>query len=180
MIAFERIAMLALGELPDADAHEVEDHVLSCSACALVLEHVLDLGERIADLTRTGGAFMLAGPLVAMLDRDRMVTRSYRIARGGSVACTVDASDIYSAMHLEVDTRGPRRLDLLYEAVSGGYRLEDVPFERDSGEVVFVQPAEYLRTLPTESKRIRVIAVDDAGERVLGEYTLHHTAYIPR
>jgi hypothetical protein len=180
VIAFERLAMLALRELPEHEALEVEEHVLGCDGCAAILEGILDLGDRIAEVTRSGGAFLLAGPtLVERLVRDRMVTRTYRASPGGQVHCTVDAGDVYTAMHLALDTRGLRRIDLLYGAASGGYRIDDVPFDPDGGEVVFVQPAEYLRTLPTERKTIRLIAVDDAGERVVGEYVLNHTAYRP-
>jgi hypothetical protein len=179
VIAFERLAMLALGELPEDQRPEVEEHVLGCDHCASVLEALLDLGEVLPRVVRDGVVRMLPGrALVELLDREHLVTRRYRLDAGGQVACTVDAKDIYTAMHLGgVDTRGVKRIDWLYGSPSSQYRLEDIPFQPGDSEIVFVQPATYLRTLPTERKTIRLIAVDDAGERVLCEYTLNHTAF---
>jgi hypothetical protein len=181
MIAFEKLAMLALGELPESEATEVEDHVLSCSDCAGVLERLLDLGARVTEVTREGSTFMLAGQaLVGELERVGLVTRTYRMGPGGEVACTVDAKDIYTALHLSLDTRGEvGRVDMVYESPTGKYRVDDVPVDRDAGEVVFVQPAEYIRTLPSERKTILLIGVGSDGERILGEYVLDHTAFRP-
>jgi hypothetical protein len=99
------------------------------------------------------------------------------MAPGGEVSCTVDARDVYTAVRLRLDTRGLERVDLLYEAPSARYRIEDVPFDAAAGEIVFVQPGEYLRTLATERKVLRLIAVVGDEERVMGEYVLKHTAF---
>ena len=181
MIAFERLAMLALGELPPQEAEQVEDHVIGCDGCAAVLERLLDLGDRIEEVTRVGAAFMLAGhALVGRLERDGLITRSYEIGPGGQVACSVGAPDLYTRMRLALDTAGVRRIDLLYESPSAAYRVADVPFDAASGEVVFAQPGDYLRTLPTERKTVRLVSVEDGADRLLGEYVLNHTAYVPR
>jgi hypothetical protein len=180
MIAFERLAMLALGELSEADAAEVEEHVLGCDACAAVVERLVELGERMREVARAGGVGMMPGhALVEQLASERLVTRTYRIAPGGSVACTVGGRDIYSAMYLEVDLHGVRRLDLLYDAPSLTFRLQDLPFDPERGELTFVRAAEELRLLPTERKTIRLVSVEDGGDRLLGEYVLNHTAYRP-
>jgi hypothetical protein len=180
MIAFERIVLLALHELPDVEAVEVEDHVVRCTECAATLERLLDVGERVATLTRTGQVYLLAGTgLIRVLERERMITRNYRMPPGGQVFCTVDASDIYTAMHLGLDTRGVRRLDLVYEAASGGWRIEDFPFDPAEPEIVFALPGSYLRTLPSERKTIKAVAVDQGSERVIAEYVLNHTAFSP-
>jgi hypothetical protein len=178
VIAFERLAMLALGELPVEEAVVVEEHVLGCTGCAAVLERLLELGERIGEVTRHGEAFLLAGrPLVDQLQAEGMITRRYEMGPGGEVSCTVDARDIYTCMCLKLDARALRRIDLIYEAPSARYRVEDLPFGPD--EVVFVQPATYIRTLPTERKTIRLMAVDDEGERAVATYVLNHTAFRP-
>jgi hypothetical protein len=178
VIAFERLVMLARGELAEPDAAETEEHVLACTGCANVLEQLLDLGERLGALVRAGAGGMLAGPeIVGLLEREKLVTRSYRIPPGSAVACTVDARDLYTAIHLTADLHGIARIDLVHEAPSRTYRVNDVPFTAGVGEIVFVQPGVYLRTLPTERKTLRLLAVDDAGERVIGEYVLEHTAF---
>jgi hypothetical protein len=178
MIAFERLSMLALGELPDDEAVAVEEHVLGCAGCAAVLERLLDLGEGIAEVTRLGGAFLLVGRgVVDRLEAEGMITRRYAIVSGGAVACTVDARDLYVSMRLELETRGLSRLDLLYESPIARHRFEDVPF--DPGEVVFSMPATFLRTLPTQREELRLVAVEGDGERTAAAYELHHTAFRP-
>jgi hypothetical protein len=179
MIAFDRLAMLALGELPQEEAAAVEEHVLGCDECAARLERMIDLGQGLSALARAGstGGLLAGEAIVELLEREHLVTRRYRIAPGGQVACTVDAGDVYSAMYLAADTSGARRVDWIYHSPTAGYRVEDVPFH--AGGVTFVMPAAYLRTLPTQRKTIRLVAVDDTGERLLGEYVLDHTAYSP-
>jgi hypothetical protein len=174
MIAFERLASLALGELDDDAAAEVEEHVLGCSRCAAVLESLLELGDRLAEVARSGTRMLAGRALVDRLAAAGLVTRTYSIAAGGQVACTVDDRDLYSAMRLSADTRGERRVDVVFLSPERDIRYEDVPFEPDG--VVFVHPAHYLRTIPSGRKMLRLVAVDDQGDRVLAEYVLNHTA----
>ena len=181
MIAFERLAQLALAELPEEEARAVEDHVLGCDGCAAVLERLLDLGDGVREATAAGSAFLLAGRgLVERLERGGMVTRRYEIPAGGSVACTVDAHDIYSSLRLHLDARGVRRLDMFHDSPKGRERYVDLPFDPASGDFVFVQPGDYLRTLPTGRATLRLVSVEETGDRLLAEYVLNHTGYTPR
>jgi hypothetical protein len=59
--------------------------------------------------------------------------------------------------------------------VRGDTRIPDVPF--DAAGVSTISPAVELRKLPTVAIPIRLIAVSDAGERMIAEYTMSHTAY---
>ena len=54
-------------------------------------------------------------------------------------------------------------------------RVEDVPFDPDAGEVLSLPAAAELRKMPAHTFRVQLVAVDDAGERPLGEYTFAHT-----
>jgi hypothetical protein len=42
-----------------------------------------------------------------------------------------------------------------------------------SGGVLVSTNIDMLRALPATTLRLRLLAVDDRGERVLGEYTFH-------
>ncbi len=53
--------------------------------------------------------------------------------------------------------------------------MEDVPFAPDAGEVLSLPSAAALKKLPANTLRVQLIAVDKAGERLLGEYTFAHT-----
>ena len=179
MIAFERLAMLVAGDLSPEEAAPVEEHVLSCDACAATAERLVVLTETVRETTRDGGTPMLVGrALVARLEQDGLVTRRYRVPAGGEVACTVTAEDIYTAMRLEVDARGATRLDIVYQSPRGVIRYEDVPF--DGGGIVYVHPSWYLRPLPTAKNRVRIVSVTAEGDHVLGEFVFDHTAFAPK
>lgn len=63
-------------------------------------------------------------------------------------------------------------------AYEGEHRMEDVPFDATSGEVVYVPPIAFVRTLPAHSFVVRALAVGADGERVLGEYTFNHSPHL--
>jgi hypothetical protein len=53
--------------------------------------------------------------------------------------------------------------------------VEDVPFDPDAGEVLYLPSAAELKKLPAHMSRLQLVAVDESGERSLGEYTFAHT-----
>ncbi len=178
MISGETLLMLALGELSGADADEADEHVLGCSECASRIERLVRLGIGTRDLVRAGKTWLvLSRRLLERIDYERLASRTYRIGPGESVACGVGTDDVYALTHLEADLAGVRRVDLLVPDL--GIRAEDVPFDRERGEVVFVERSDHVRALPSGAIRLALVAVDDKGDRTLGEYTLSHTAYEP-
>jgi hypothetical protein len=52
--------------------------------------------------------------------------------------------------------------------------VEDVPFDPDAGELLSLPSAAALRKLPAHTSRVRLVAMDEAGARPLGEYTFAH------
>lgn len=64
-----------------------------------------------------------------------------------------------------------RRVDL----VTSGGRFEDVPFDAAAGEVLMLPAPAELKRRGAFTHHVRLLAVDDTGERVLGEYTFLHT-----
>lgn len=181
MIAIERLASLALGELTDTDAADVEEHVLDCDACAARLELLVELGQAVKDLVTCGGVPLPAPPeLLARLQHEGLVTRTYRIAPGGAVQCTVAADDVYVALHLSIPADPAARIDFIYEAEGLHFRIDDIPFDPERRMVTVAQTAGFLRGLPTGRGTVRLVAVDVDGERALAEYTLNHTAMAER
>ena len=55
------------------------------------------------------------------------------------------------------------------------WRMEDVPFAPNADEVLALPSATALKKLPAHTFRVRLVAVDGARERPLGEYTFAHT-----
>jgi hypothetical protein len=172
MIPLERLIASALGELAADDDAEIEGHVLSCSSCAAAYAGLLRLGPALAALVRGGHCYMAVTPLlVERLERERLVTRRYRLAPGEVVPCTVGADDLYSLTTLEADLSDFERVDLL----RGDARVPDVPFEPTC--VRTLSPADALRRLPTMRLPLRLVAVTADGDRPIAEYTLSHTAF---
>ena len=178
MIELDRLIALALGELDPAEESVVEEHVLECDQCAAILERLLETGDAVRELIGDGGiALVGSGHIIDRLERAGLVSRTYRIAPGETVPCTVGATDIYSAAHLEVDLSGVRRVDLVRASLLGSGRVEDVPFDPARGTISMLTPSALIRTFPSMLFTLTLIAVDADGERVLGEYRLDHTAF---
>jgi hypothetical protein len=175
VIGVERLIACALGDLAGDAADEVEEHVLSCSACAATYAKFVRLGPAIRALVRDGGTTVPATPaLVDAAEAAGLVTRRYVLTPGAVVPCTVDASDIYSlTSYVGLDLAGVSRLDF----VRAGTRIADVPFDARAGRLYMLTRAETLRALPTMKLPIRLVAVEDGGERTIAEVTLDHTAF---
>jgi hypothetical protein len=177
VIALDRLVSLALGELAEEEANVVEEHVLECDACALRLELLVDLGQAVKELVSAGSVLLPATPgLLARLEQEGLVTRTYRMGPGEAVECTVAADDVYVALQLSIPADPGPRIDFIYEAEGMHFRLDDIPFDRARMLVTIAQTARFLRTLPTGSGTVRLVAVDGDGERSLSAYVLNHTA----
>lgn len=173
MIAIDRLAACALGDLAGDTELAVEEHVVSCGACAAIYEAMVRIGPAIAELVRAGAVVVPATPaLIARLEVEGLVSRRYLLAPGATVPCTIGAGDVYALTTLEADLTGVARVDV----VRGTRRYADVPFDRAAGRIHLLVASELLRSLPTGAIPVRAIAVEPGGERTLGEYTLDHTA----
>lgn len=49
-----------------------------------------------------------------------------------------------------------------------------MPFDAAAGEVLFAAKLSEVRGQPAHELVVRLLAVDDAGEREIGRYTFHH------
>jgi hypothetical protein len=177
VIAADRLIACALGELAGDAADEVEEHVLSCGACAAKYASFVRLGPAIRALVRDGDATVPATrALVDAAEAAGLVTRRYVLTPGAVVPCTVDAHDIYSLTIYEgLDLAGVSRLDV----VRPGGRLVDVPFDARAGRLYMLTRGEMLRALPTMKLQIQLVSVESGGDRTVAEVTMDHTAFDP-
>jgi hypothetical protein len=167
-----------LGDLePDQD-ERIAEHLLACASC----------NERLGDLvTLAGGVRRVASEGVvravvtsAFLRRlvdDGLRVREYRVVPGGSVECTVAPTDDLVVARLAVDLRDAERIDLVKCDAAGREqdRLKDIGVSASAREVVFLERIDHLRALSGGVQRVRLVAPDADGERVLAEYTFVHT-----
>lgn len=169
-----------LGELDAEREAQVEEHYLGCEPCSRRLQQLADLGRGLRELTRTSGVSVVINePFVQRLVAQGMHVREYRVPLNGAVNCTVAPEDDFVVAYLKAPLEGVQQLDMIYLADESddesGMRLHDIPFSADSGSVVFSTGIDALRALPTTTLRVRLLAIDDSGERSVGDYTFHHT-----
>jgi hypothetical protein len=172
-----------LGALRGREEEAVEEHLLGCDACGARLREVISLAEGVRNLARGGSLRMVVSD--AFLKRaaeEGLRIREYAPPPGGSVQCTVTAEDDILVGRLAANLSGAKRLDLCIYDGRGieQIRLTDIPFNSAAAGVVIQQPITYAKAAPSETLIARLFAFDDSGrERLLGEYTFHHTRSLP-
>jgi hypothetical protein len=180
-VEIEPLVAYWLGELPAADDAPIEEHLFGCAHCTRRLEELAALAFGIRAVVRRGAVqAVITQPFLEQMKRQGMRIREYRLAPGEHVACTICADDDAVVGRMRVPLAGVRRVDALQSLDLGDgrvqqWRVEDVPFDADAGEVLSLPSAAELRKLPAHTFCVRLLAVDESGERSLGEYTFAHT-----
>ncbi len=169
-----------LGELDAESESRTEEHLLGCDACSKRLGELVALADGVRTLARAGGAHaVVTDAFVRRLIEQGVHVREYRVPRNGSVNCTVAPEDDVVIARLEAPLGDVKRLDMVEIDFEGRglARAEDIPFRAESDGVVVTPRIDQLRALPASTTRMRLLAVDARGERVIGEYTFNHTPY---
>jgi hypothetical protein len=172
-----------LAILPSGDEEAIEEHLLSCDACGDRLRQVVALAESLRTLARSGSLQVVTSDqFVKHAAETGLRVREYAPPSGQSIYCTVAAADDLLVARLAADLTGTSRVDLSWCDPLGTehQRLVDIPVPADAGDVIYQQSITWAKSSPTMSMIARLLAVDDkGGERLLGEYTFHHTRTIP-
>jgi len=178
-------ALLADYWTEDLDVEQedvVEEHLMACETCSRELQSLIALTGAIRSLTKKGLLrVVVSEPFVNRLKSDGLNVRQYTVRPGGGVECTITDTDDVVIAHLAADLAGAQRIDLARCDADGRerMRIRDVPITTDREGVIWTEPTDLLRSMKDEVLHVRLIAVDDARERVLGDYTFHHTASEP-
>jgi len=172
-----------LAALPAAVEEGVEAHLMGCDVCGDTLRDQIALAEGLRTLAQSGSLQLIVNDqFVAHAQETGRRVREYAPPQGESIQCTVAADDDFLVARLAVDLTTSSRVDLSWCDPRGVelQRMADVPIDAESGQVICQQSITWAKTSPTSSMIARLLAVDDAGgERLLGEYTFHHTRTIP-
>mgnify|MGYP001163161990 CR=1 FL=1 len=176
-VDLETLVAYWLGEVPEPRAALLEEHLFGCASCTRRLEGLAALAAGVRAAVKEGMVGMaVSAPFVEAMQRAGLRLREYRIEPGGSVNCTIRADDDAVVSRLRAPLGGVTRLDVM--RVHGGgpeERLADVPFDAEAGEVLLIPSAAWLKTMPAFTMRMRLIAVGEAGERPIGDYTFNHS-----
>jgi hypothetical protein len=171
-----------LAALPPAEEEALETHLLSCDSCSARLRDVIALAEGVRALAREGRVrLVVSDAFVRRLAEDGVPVREYAPPAGGSVNCTVTAEDTLLVARLATDLIEAQRVDLCICDEHGleRLRLPDIPVRAGTSSVIFHEDTAFMKAAPTFTMVVRLVAVDDAGERLLGAYTFNHTRTLP-
>lgn len=178
----EKLAAWWLGDLPAAEGEKVEEHFFGCERCAARVEWLAGLSDGVRATVRAGRVGLFVSKrFVGALVQAGLRLREYGLEPGGSVDCTIRAEDDAVLSHIRAPLAHAKRVDVLWRVSVNGEdqgeeRVADVPFDAAAGEVAFMPPAAALKQMPSHTMTVRLVAVDEAGERPLGDYTFRHTA----
>jgi len=167
-----------LAALSPAEEESVEEHLLGCDECGSRLRELIALGEGIRTLARRGVLrVIISESFLKCAAREGLRVRQYAPPAGGSVNCTVTPEDDLLIGRLAVDLTSAGRVDLCLCDAAGTEqrRLRDVPVNAAQREVIFNEPIELARAAPANVLVVKLVAVEEPGERVLGQYTFNHT-----
>jgi hypothetical protein len=172
----EELTEYWLGELDEAHEQRLDEHLIACAACSARLRSLIDLKAAIRREFLGGWLnIVLPEAFIGRIKDAGFRVREYRLEAGGSVDCTVTPDDDFVVAYLRAPLQGVRRLDVLIDdATSGKFRANDVAFDTSADRLVTVTSTAYLRTLKHSQQRVRLVAVEGADERVLGDYTFNH------
>lgn len=171
-----------LAALPTFDEDAVEQHLMACDECGDRLREVIALAEGLRALARSGSLqVIVSDQLLKRAAGAGLRVREYAARRGDSITCTVAADDDLLVARLAVDLSAASRVDLSW-CDPGGIelrRMADIPIRADAGSVICQQSITWAKASPSSTMTARLLAVDEQGdERLLGEYTFHHTRTI--
>lgn len=170
-----------LGEIEAPREEQLDQHLLGCGHCSANLQSLVDIADGVRTAARAGGVrAVLPDAFLQRLAAQGLRLREYRVAHNGSVHCTVAPEDDLLVARLDAPLAGVDRLDI--ELIGGEAedieRLRDVPFEAATGTVIVATRIDRIRALPASTSRMRLLGVTASGERLVGEYTFHHTPWV--
>ena len=185
--ACERLALAdltdyAAGELPEGEAAAIEEHLFSCADCgarAAELEAIAcAIGDAVAS-AEVGG--FVTDVVLNRLARDGVRVRTYALSPGSVVPCAVWDDDQLMALRLRADF-GDAREFTLSQRLAGAEvsRVTGEAVPGPHGEIIFAQPAAWVRQLPIARVEVVLAAREGGEERAIGSYTLVHEGSLHR
>jgi hypothetical protein len=163
-----------LAETDEAATEAIDAHLLGCDACGAQLDELIALAQGVREAFAAGRVGAFVGPaFVEGLARRGAQVREHRVPPGGSVNCSVSPEDDVLVARYPAPLAGVQRLDAIVQTSLDGvaHRLEDIPFDAASGEVVWLARLALVRTLPAHRIDVQLMS----GDRVIGQYTLNHS-----
>ena len=171
-----------LGMLSEAEEEGLEEHLFACDDCNVRLSEMIVLGEELRKLAHEGSLrMMVSETFLKRAAAKGMTVRQYAPPRGGKVDCTVALEDDLLIGRLATDFSESKIIDL---AICDGQgiemiRMTDIPFRPGEKALLLQESITRAKAAPSEVMIIRLVAIDNENERLVGEFTFNHTRTIP-
>lgn len=183
-LSIEALLDYWLGDSDAATIEAVDEHLLGCDVCGQALDDLIALGEGMRTAFLAGAVSAIGGgAFVQRLAGQGLQVREYRLPHNGNVNCSVAPEDQLLVSRLEAPLEGVERLDVLTQlSIEPGVQLcqEDVPFDPQAGELVYISRLAQVRRLPGCTMELTLLAVRAGESREVGRYTFHHQPWPDR
>ena len=182
-IGLADLADYVSGELVEAAAAAIEDHLFSCASCGASAAEIDALLRAIPPAARSaeaGGGFV-TDAVLNRLARDGVRVRTYALSPGAVVPCAVWDDDEVMALRLRGNFAGASEFTLSQRV--GGREVSRATGQVGSsshGEVIYAEPAALVRELPVVEVEVLLTAHEDGQDRPIGSYTLVHGGLLHR
>jgi hypothetical protein len=183
----ERLALTdltdyAAGELPEAEAAAIEDHLFSCPDCAARAAELDALVRAIPPAVRSAAVSgFVTDAVLNQLQREGVRVRTFALSPGDIVPCAVWEDDELMVLRLRADFGGASEFTLS-QRVAGNevIRATGELSPSSQGEIIFATPAGWIRELPVVEVEVLLTARDGNEDRPIGSYTLAHGGLLHR
>jgi hypothetical protein len=171
-VPFETLVALWAGDLPDSEASAIEEHLFSCESCANAAQRLARVMEALGESVP---------PVISAAHRDRLAAAGLKLLHTTCEAngeATARFSDNDLMIHvLRGELTDAERVDV--ELIAGGdviIVVENVPFARESGEVLIACQRHYEHAFGPAGAdpRFRLWAQRGTERRKVGDYHVIH------
>ena len=152
---------------------------MQCDACGQALDELVALGDGVRAAFRAGAvAAVTTAAFVQRLAGQGVRLREYRLPRGRQRQLHRRARRRPAGVAPRgAARRRAARLDAVAESsLEPGveHRLEDVPFDPQAGEVLYLPKIAAVKQQPAYTFRVTLLAVEAGGAREIGRYAFRH------
>ena len=181
-IALSDLTDYAAGDLPEAEAAAIEEHVFSCAWCGARAGEFDALARAIGPAVRSAAvAGLVTDAVLNRLARDGVRVRTYALSPGDVVPCAVWSDDELMVLRLRGEFGNASEFTLSRRVAGAEVSRATVHVAAAShGEIIHVEPADEIRQLPVVEVEILLTATEAGEERPIGRYTLVHGGSLRR
>ena len=181
-LALADLTDYAAGELTEAQAAALEEHLFSCNDCGARAAELDALVRAIPPAVRSAeiGGF-INDAVLNRLSRDGVRVRTFTLSPGAVVPCAVWEDDEVMVLRLRGDFGGASEFRMS-QRVEGNevVRVTGQITIGPRGELLHAIPAAWVRQLPVVDVEVTLTALEGGTEREVGTYTLVHGGSLHR